>query len=421
MSQPNTESTQTPVTGSQPIEDVTIVGGGLVGASLACALSGHGLRLSMVEPFPFESDCSPSYDDRTIALAEGSRRILAGLGLWQAIAEHSTPIVRIHVSDRRRFGTTTLGAAEQGVAALGHVVPARCIGQALAERLAALPDLMLHTPAALEDINVGENEVGLTIHSDGRDMAAETRLVVGADGAQSQVRALLGIGVRCWEYGQSAIIANVSPERDHQGVAYERFTDTGPMALLPMSGGRCALVLTVRDADLDSLMELYDRAFAGVIERRFGRRLGRMVQVGRRLAYPLAYWRSRADVRPRVALIGNAAHTLHPVAGQGFNLGLRDAATLAEVLVDAVRAGNDPGSDTVLGRYTAWRRWDQRRTAGFTDGLVRLFSNPLSPVVWARGAGMVAFDLLPPAKGLLSRSAMGLAGRLPRLARGLSL
>jgi len=406
---------------SQAMDDVTIVGGGLVGASLACALSGQGLRLSMVEPFPFQSHSSPSYDDRTIALAEGSRRILAGLGLWSAIAEHSTPIKRIHVSDRGRFGTTTLSAADQGVEALGHVVPARCIGQALADRLAAMPDLILRAPAVLENVDVGETEVGLSIHSDGRDMGAATRLVVGADGAHSQVRALLGIGVRRWEYGQSAIIANVSPERNHHGVAYERFTDTGPMALLPMSGGRCALVLTVRDADLDSLMELSDADFARVIERRFGRRLGRMVQVGQRLSYPLAYWRAQADVRPRVALIGNAAHTLHPVAGQGFNLGLRDAATLAEILVDAARAGNDPGSDAVLRRYSAWRRWDQRRTAGFTDGLVRLFSNPLAPVAWARGVGMVAFDLLPPAKRLMSRSAKGLAGRLPRLARGLSL
>ena len=421
MSQPKSEMTRTPAASSQVVEDVTIVGGGLVGASLACALSGHGLRLSMVEPFPFESHGSPSYDDRTIALAEGSRRILAGLGLWPAIVEHSTAIKRIHVSDRGRFGTTTLSAAEQGVAALGHVVPARCIGQALSERLAALPDLIVRAPAALQDIDIGETEVGLTIHSDGRDTGAETRLVVGADGAQSQVRALLGIGVRRWEYGQGAIIANVSPERDHHGVAFERFTDAGPMALLPMGGGRCALVMTVRDTDLESLMALSDAAFARVIEQRFGRRLGRMVQVGKRLSYPLAFWRAQSDVRTRVALIGNAAHTLHPVAGQGFNLGLRDAATLAEVLVDAVRGGSDPGSDAVLRRYAGWRRWDQRRTAGFTDGLVRLFNNPLTPVVWARSAGMVAFDLLPPAKGLLCRSAMGLAGRLPRLARGLSL
>jgi 2-octaprenyl-6-methoxyphenol hydroxylase len=401
--------------------DVTIVGGGLVGASLACALTGHGVRTALVEPFPFDSDDPPGYDDRTIALAEGSRRILDGLGVWGDIAAHATPIRRIHVSDRGRFGTATLSAAEQGVTALGYVATARDIGRALTDRLAALPDVSLLMPASLDTLRDAAGGMHLTVNHDATLSGLDSRLVVAADGARSRVRELLDIGVRRWEYGQTAIVANITPEHAHEGVAYERFTATGPLALLPLSEGRCALVCTVRDEQVEALMSLDESGFADLVYGRFGARLGRIVRVGERQAHSLAYLRARVDTRPRVAVIGNAAHTLHPVAGQGFNLGLRDVAALAEVVVDAIRTGDDPGSDAVLLRYARWRRWDQARTAGFTDGLVRLFSNPLGPVGWLRGAGLVAFDLLPPAKRLLSRSAMGLTGRLPRLARGLSL
>jgi 2-octaprenyl-6-methoxyphenol hydroxylase len=217
------------------------------------------------------------------------------------------------------------------------------------------------------------------------------------------------------------VIANVTTERGHENVAYERFTDSGPMALLPVSGQRCALVWTVRSDQSDDIMGLDDAQFLSRLQERFGYRLGRFIKVGQRHAYPLQLLQSRESIRPRMALIGNAVHTLHPVAGQGFNLGLRDVAALAEVVMDARRKGLDIGDSAVLARYADWRQADQRRVVAFTDGMVRLFGQSLPPVAWLRNAGMLALDICPPAKRWFGRLTMGRVGRLPRLARGLKL
>jgi len=401
--------------------DVLIVGGGLVGASLAVALGKAGMRVSVVEAHAFRIDQQPNYDERSIALAQGSQRIFAGLGLWDPLADAVCPIHTIHVSDRGRFGFTRLRREEEGVPALGYVASARVLGNTLIRALEALPAVQLLAPARLHDFRVTDDGVEAGLDVDGQTLIHRARLLVAADGAHSSVRERLGIATRQWEYGQTAVIANVTPQREHQNVAYERFTDSGPMALLPMLGNHCALVWTVRSQQAQEIMELGDAEFLARLQQRFGNRLGRFLKVGERHAYRLQLLRARESIRPRLALIGNAVHTLHPVAGQGFNLGLRDVAALAEVVIDAQRAGTDIGCSTVLEQYADWRQADQRRVVAFTDSMVRIFSQPLPPVAWLRDAGMLALDLCPPAKRWFGRMTMGRSGRLPRLARGLEL
>jgi 2-octaprenyl-6-methoxyphenol hydroxylase len=404
-----------------PQSDILIVGGGLVGASLACALGQAGLTVTVVEARPFKTGTSSSYDERSIALAQGSQRIFTGMGLWQSLENQVCPIHTIHVSDRGRFGFTRLHREDEGVPALGYVASARVLGTALMRQIDQLVNVELLAPAQLSDFQVDSDAVVAELEFDGKTVSHRTRLLVAADGVQSSVREQLGIAIRQWEYGQTAIVANVTPQRPHHHVAYERFTDTGPMALLPMRDQRCALVWTVRSGQSDDILALDDAAFLSRLQQRFGYRLGRFIKAGARRAYPLQLLRATESVRARLALIGNAVHTLHPVAGQGFNLGLRDVAALAEVIIDAQRRGQDIGSEAVLERYADWRRADQRRVVAFTDGMVRVFSQSLPPVPWLRDAGMLALDLCPPAKRWFGRLTMGRAGRLPRLARGLNL
>lgn len=405
--------------------DILISGGGLVGASLACALSGHGLRIGLVEAVAYGDagggSGQPAYDDRAIALAAGTQRIFAALGLWPALAERATPIHRIHVSDRGRFGFVRLDRADEGVEALGYVTLARDLGAVLGAHLAGLDDVELISPARVTGVDFVDESARVRIEAAAGGREVDARLLVAADGAQSMLRDLLRVPTTVWEYGQTAVIANVTPGRQHDHVAYERFTDSGPLALLPMSEGRCALVWTLRDDQVDAVMALDDAVFLARLQERFGGRLGRLARVGRRSVYPLRLVRVRESVRARLALIGNAAHTLHPIAGQGFNLGLRDVAVLAEVLLEAQREGRDLGDPAVLGRYADWRRGDHRRVIALTDGLTRLFASPLPPLAWARDLGMLALDLCPPAKRLFAHLAMGKAGRLPKLARGLEL
>lgn len=401
--------------------DVLIVGGGMVGASLACALARRPLRIGVVETFPFGGGQQPGYDDRSIALAYGTRRIFEGMGLWREIAAAATPIERIHVSDRGHFGAARLHAAAYGYDALGYVVESRALGRVFAAALAALPQVELICPARVTALETAPAVARVTVAQNAAERMLTARLVVGADGADSSVRRWSGIGAQRTDYGQSAVIANLTPERPHRNVAYERFTDSGPLALLPMSDGRCALVWTVRTEDCAGILALDDDGFLARLQERFGGRLGRLLRIGARAAYPLALVRAQAYTAPRLALIGNAAHTLHPIAGQGFNLGLRDVAALAEVVSDAAAAGDDFGTRGVLARYEEWRRRDQAHVLRVTDGLVRLFSNDYAPLVAARGAGMLLVDVLPPLKRALMRRAMGLAGRQPRLARGLPL
>ena len=406
--------------------DIVIIGGGLVGASLACALGEQDLRIAVIEAVPLDAEAQPSYNDRTVALGYGSRQIFEGIGIWSGIDElGATPIKKIHVSDRGHIGKTRLDCASEGLDALGYVVETRLLGKALGNTLKQLSNVELICPAKLVSLQFDSSAAQVEIDYDGVMQTLSTQLVVGADGVQSSVREQLGIKTFDVQYNQTAVITNVSVERGHKNIAYERFTATGPLALLPMNDlkgeHRCSVVWTIKDRDRDAALALDDEGFLAQLQQRFGGQLGRFTRAGKRVAFPLALRQAREHVRERLALIGNAAHTVHPVAGQGFNLGLRDVAVLAQVIVEAAQAGEDIGDLSVLKRYAKWRRRDHVRVLGFTDSMVRLFSNNIAPVALARNVSLVVTDLFPPLKKLITRQAMGLSGRLPKLARGLRL
>ncbi|SDW90798.1 2-octaprenyl-6-methoxyphenyl hydroxylase [Thiocapsa roseopersicina] len=401
--------------------DLVIIGGGLVGGSLACALSGCGLRIAVVEAVPAAAEHQPSYDERVIALSWGSRRILEAIGVWPEIAPDAEPIRQVHVSDRGHCGFTRLGPDDAGVEALGYVASARVMGAAIRTALALSPDVELLCPARLSEHRVVADRVELEVQHGDERLRLTTPLLVAADGGDSAVRRKLDLETRDERYEQDAVITTVSPDRPRTGVAFERFTDTGPLALLPMTGGRYSVVWTCRRDETSVLLALSDEAFLARLQERFGYRLGRFLQVGPRRAYPLKLVLTRNPVQPRVVLIGNAAHTLHPVAGQGFNLGLRDVAALAEVIAQSVRAGADLGGPAALSDYRDWRGSDQPSTARLTDLLARVFVNPWSPLRLARNAAMLGLDLIPPARHRVAQRFMGVGGRLPRLACGVPL
>ena len=402
--------------------DIVIVGGGMVGASLAAALSPLTLSVAVVEAWPPSSASQPSYDDRSTAVAEGSRRIFDGIGCWKAIASSATPITRIHVSDQGRFGFTRLDCRDYGVRALGHVVENRNLGAALWRVLEDAERVDVISPARVESVEVGGTTARVVIRrGDESTEKLHASLLVAADGARSAIREMLRLGESTWDYGQEAMIANVTPAMPHGNEAFERFTETGPLALLPMSGNRCSLVWTLRPDAAREVQALDDDEFLARLQETFGFRLGRFVRVGKRARYPLKLVRAKRQSEGRVLLIGNAAHAIHPVAGQGFNLGLRDVAALADVVADALEAGRCVGDPKVLDQYARWRRGDQRRVAAMTDSLIRVFTSPLAPVRTARGLGLLGLDLAVGPKEMFARQTMGLSGRLPRLARGIPL
>jgi 2-octaprenyl-6-methoxyphenol hydroxylase len=401
--------------------DVLIVGGGMVGATLACSLGATELKVGIVEAYPFGAGDQPSYDDRSIALAYGSRVIIESMALWTELKSQVTAIRNIHISDRGRFGFTRLNSADYGVEALGYVVEMRVMGALLSNALSRLTNVDLLSPASVVGLTQQNDHVNIDIETQGEIRRLSARLVVAADGDKSFIRQLLNVPTDREDYGQTAVIANVTPGKPHDGVAYERFTDTGPLALLPLSDNRCSLVWTVRSDQTEEMLGLSDEEFLSRLQTRFGYRLGRFAHVGRRRAYPLALVRARQHVVDRVALIGNAAHTLHPVAGQGFNLGIRDVAALAQVIVDGARDGLDVGHASVLNQYVEWRTKDHQQVITFTDTLARLCANSSPPVVCVRNLGLVALDLAPSIKRMLARRTMGLTGKQPRLARQLSL
>jgi 2-octaprenyl-6-methoxyphenol hydroxylase len=404
--------------------DIAIVGGGMVGASLAVALAPLGLKVALVEAFAHDSAAQPSFDERTTALSNGSCRILRTLGVWPGVEAQATPIRKIHVSDQGRFGFARIDAAEQGLTAMGYVVPNRALGSALWSRLEEGAAIQVYCPAEVSRIQDGERAVTLEIAGTSRTAGIDAQLVVAADGAHSAVRRAFGVAAQTRDYEQTAIITTVLPQRFHDHVAYERFTGSGPLALLPLDGGRCTLVLTLSRASADSAMAWSDAEFLAEVQRRFGFRLGRFLKVGRRVPYPLALTRAERTSAGRCVIVGNAAQGLHPVAGMGFNLGLRDIASLAELIAERRHESNfDAGAPSLLSEYDAWRAADRGGVIAFTDGLVRMFANPMGLVQRLRNVGLLVFDLLPPAKAAMSRLSAGGGGRtrIPKLARGVAL
>jgi len=401
--------------------DIAIVGGGMVGASLALALAGTSKRVLLIEAVAPESNDQPSFDDRTTALGNGSRRVFETLGVWPRLAAHAGTVAEIRVSDAGRAGATRLTASEQGLEALGYVVPNRQLGLALWQQLAAQPSIAIRNPAQLIALQLHADQACLQVsmgNAIGQGGATETviaRVVVAADGAQSLVRAAAGITAEVEDYEQVAVVVHVSTDLPSNGIAYERFTATGPLAVLPLADGRYTVVWTLAPDRAQQVCALDDSAFGAALQQDFGWRIGRITRVGTRASYPLRLSRAESMVGTRAVLVGNAAQSLHPVAGQGFNLGLRDAALLAEILA----AAPDPGAPAVLEDYERRRAVDRRGMIGFTDGLVRLFASDHPGVALGRNLGLALFDLAPGAKRALARLSWGFGGDTPRLLRGL--
>lgn len=399
--------------------DVVIVGGGLVGASLALGLSHTRARVCLIESVPPDSNAQPSFDERTTALGNASRRIFEALGVWDAMVREAGVIRTIHVSDSGRFGFARLRAQEQGVDAFGYVIPNRVLGAALWQKLAHVPGISIHVPARPEDLEISDDGVRLTIvDANGAKTPVTARLIVAADGAQSAVRAAAGIGATVEDYGQIAVVTTIESDTPQDGTAYERFTPAGPIAVLPLRSGNYGVIWTLEPERASEMLAAPDEVFLRELQAQFGWRAGRFLRVGKRASYPLTLSRAETTIARRAVLIGNAAQALHPVAGQGFNLGLRDAAMLAETVA---RAGDDPGAPEVLAKFAEWRAQDRTGVIRFTDTLVKVFSSKVPGVGLARDLGLLLFDVTPPAKRALARVGSGFAGPIPRMARGLPL
>jgi 2-octaprenyl-6-methoxyphenol hydroxylase len=400
--------------------DIVISGGGMVGLSLGLALAQGGFRTAVADIAPTATQLAPEFDGRVSALAYASIRMYRALGVWDALAKDAQPIREILVTDGapgRAASPFSLhfDAAEVGAAELGAIVENRHIRAALAARAMSEKNLTLIAPAAVKSITPESGSVTAAL---GNGETVRATLAIAADGRVSPLRDAAGIKTIGWSYPQTGIVATVEHERPHHGVAYEHFLPAGPFAILPMTGNRSSLVWTEEKAKAPALLALDETRFNEELARRFGAHLGAVKAAGPRWSYPLSFHIARDFVKPRFALAGDCAHGIHPIAGQGLNLGLKDAAALAEVLLDAARLGQDIGALDVLKRYERWRRFDSVTLAASTDALNRLFSNDIAPLRALRDIGMGIVDSIGPARRFFMRHAGGDVGKLPRLMKG---
>lgn len=405
---------------AHPTTDIAIVGGGMVGLTLALALARAGVGCVLIDREAPETLLDQPYDGRSSAIAQGSKRAYEGIGVWDAFADAASPIHDIRVSDGESRLFLHYDHAEIGDEPLGYIIENRAIRQGLLPAAQKEAGIVFLAPDTAENFESDSNAARVTLAS-GR--VIEARLAIAADGRNSPLRQLAGIGVAEWAYPQIGIVCTAIHERHHQNIAHERFLPSGPLAFLPMVDDadgrhRSSIVWTERTDLAPALLALDDDAFAAELARRFGPSLGLIGIEGRRWNYPLSLLHADSYTGDRLVLVGDAAHAIHPIAGQGLNLGLRDVAALAEVLVDAHRLGLDLGSAAVLARYERWRRFDNTVLAAVTDGLNRLFSNDLAPVRLLRDVGMAAVNRMPPLKKFFMQHAMGTAGELPRLLKG---
>ena len=400
--------------------EVIVSGGGMVGLSLGLALAQGGFRTVVADIAPLATQLEPKFDGRVSALAYASIRMYRALGVWEALEKDAQPIREILVTDGapgRAASPFSLhfDAAEVGAPQLGAIVENRHIRAALQARAEGEKNLTLIAPAAVKSI-VTEGGGVKALLGNGEIVAAT--LAVAADGRVSPLREAAGIKTIGWSYPQIGIVATVEHEKPHNGVAYEHFLPAGPFAILPMTGNRASLVWTEEKLRAPALLALDEDRFNDELARRFGAHLGAVKAVGPRWSYPLSFHIARDFVKPRFALAGDCAHGIHPIAGQGLNLGLKDAAALAEVLLDAARLGQDIGALDVLKRYERWRRFDSVALAASTDALNRLFSNDIAPLRVLRDIGMGIVDSIGPARRFFMRHAGGDVGKLPRLMKG---
>ena len=388
---------------------VLIIGGGLVGASLAIALDAAGIAATLVETAAPRVDAQPSYDERNLALARATVNGLDAIGVWRHAAAHATPIRHIHVSRAGEFGSARIDADRHGVDALGWTLPARELGTALLRRLDECTRLTRLAPATLSALLPLAGGWRAQVSSADGIHSIDTPLLVGADGTGSFVRAQLGIDAEWHDYKQTLFVCTVTPERDHANRAYERFADDGPIALLPLAERCCGLVLTVAADEAEAVAALDDAAFVELVQRRFGWRLGRLSRPGKRHPYAIQRVAAAQLTGLRAVLVGNAAQTVHPIGAQGFNLGLRDALTLAELVAGAA----DPGAAELLARYAARRAPDRDGTMTMSHGLVRLACLPQPLLAPLRSLALLACDRVPPLQRAFARRGMGFRGEPP--------
>ncbi|MGE0734593.1 MAG: UbiH/UbiF/VisC/COQ6 family ubiquinone biosynthesis hydroxylase [Alphaproteobacteria bacterium] len=414
--------------------DVIIVGGGMIGGTLAASLGRLGLDILLLDRLEPDVALEAPFDGRASAIAYGSQRILDGVGIWSGMAHAAQPILDIRVSD----GASPLflhydhrAAGEQFAGApFGWIVENLALRRAIDAALDGIRNVTRVAPAQALDVALRPGHIGVRVLDEAgkRSRDIDATLLVGADGRNSSLRKRFGIAVTEWAYPQTAIVCTMGHERPHRGIAHERFLTSGPFAVLPMvddplapdplARHRSSIVWTERTAQAPHYLALDDAQFSAELAQRFGAYYGDVKLLGRRWSYPLSLMHAETYVRPRAALIGDAAHAIHPIAGQGLNMGLRDVAALAESIADAARLGLDIGAEDVLVRYQRWRRFDNVALAAVTDALNRLFSNDVAPVRIARDVGLAAVNKLPPVKRFFMRHAMGMTGKLPRLMKG---
>ncbi|EDP62825.1 2-polyprenyl-6-methoxyphenol hydroxylase [alpha proteobacterium BAL199] len=395
--------------------DAVVAGAGLSGLSATLALAEAGLTVTMVDRTDPRAAVAGKGDVRTTAISLSSRRLLETLDAWTAVADRAEPILDIRVSDAESPIHLHFDHRVVGDQPMGHIVVNDDLKSSLLDRLEGHPNVTIADPGMIESLEVSGAGAALFL-ADGRRL--EGSLVIAADGRESAVRRLVGLRTTRLPYCQSSIIDTIGHDEPHHGLAHERFLPGGPLALLPLSGNRSALVWTERKAVAERIAKLDDASFSAALLERFGASLGGLRPLGPRRLYPLEMVTAESFIADRVALVGDAVHAIHPVAGQGFNLGLRDVAALAEVLADAIRVGLDPGAPTVLRDYQRRRRFDSVSLTASTDGLVRLFSNDIAPVRAVRDLGLGMVQRIPAFKRVAIRHAMGTLGTLPRLLRG---
>jgi 2-octaprenyl-6-methoxyphenol hydroxylase len=390
--------------------EVLVVGGGLVGQSLCAALEGTPVRALQVEAEPPRPTADPRWDERNFALSRRSVDLLAAWGVWPQVQAKARPIEHVHVSSRGDFGAVRVHAADCGVQALGHTAPARLVGAALASRLADCTTVARQAPVRLTALSPDDDGVTVTVDGGDGPRSLRVRLVVGADGTPSRVRELAGIGVESHDYGQTAIVCTIGVRGAPPGWAFERFTDSGPFALLPLGEDRLGMIWTVPAAEAAGVLALEDAEFLARAQDRFGRRAGTFLRVGARQPWPLHLQRALRIAGPRCVLVGNAAQTIHPIGAQGFNLGLRDVEALARHLVAAAAIDADPGDAAALAAHAAAREPDRAATIAFSDGLARAFAHRALPLRLLRGAAFVALERIAPLKRDFAWSLMGWRG-----------
>lgn len=403
---------------TEPDFDVIIVGGGLIGSALAVALGGAGLRVALVDRLDPATMVDVPFDGRASAISHASCRALEAIGAWKHLTADAQPILDIRISEGDSLLFLHYDHRELGDGPLGFMLENRHLRRGLFAAISEIANIELFAPAELSGLERTGNAAVARL-ADGGTLRG--RLVAAADGRASPLREAAGIRVHGWSYAQSGIVCTVVHERPHRGVAHERFLPAGPFAILPLTGNRSSLVWTEPSAVADRLIELDGTAFDDEMRDRFGDFLGHVASVGPRWSYPLALHNADTYRARRLALVGDAAHGMHPIAGQGLNLGFRDVAALAEAVVDAARLGLDIGGSDVLSRYETWRRFDSMTLLAVTDGLNRLFSYDIGAVKMARDAGLAAVNRLPPLKRFFVRHAQGTVGKLPRMLRGAAL